>query len=815
MVGGAALQHDQLVAQNEDLDLFGPVWTSLQHHPAHERHEDPIDQRQRHRWIMLGRRQGRTGRPSAVPSVSGTHKISFNTTGRSCRCTPDHEAPGQQPARSIGHPQGGGWGQQDHGSDQVRPSQPRGLRRGLVGAFPKSRPLSRRWLPGAREGCALTERQGNPSRAASKSFPARRWLSDLYKATLRTSSVVGPNEARALAPPPLEQGATVTQLMSGVAAPAGPDAIGQRRIGVLVVVAPPAIRDRQLPLHAPAQMLGRHCHALTWPTVSRHHARVWLAEDRICIEDLASANGTMVNDTRIAGPRVLRNGDRLRFGEVEAVFYAGSARQAPIPRSEGPRIADPALSDTTRYLCAATHIDRHYREHVLDLTIRETHRAVCPSYGVDLSVVARHAAVAHRRACLRDSALATILLAAALLLPLASFAEAERTMVGPAFLGTAAVLMVLAVIVTATDVWIRLSTLSRYLTPGRRPDLDQSQVSVRTSRQLQSLGESGGGNVIVHSVYEPFVGSGIHVDSRSYTLPLLPQDESGDLPTRQPVEFGARELVDEIADALHGLRLDGVQVDRKLFVNGFDVARFAVLLPSPRHRPVPFAPTWLLDQMTEYPTGHARPYLCIRFTGWRGQLVVTTYIRVVVLNGLLYIEEASYFLPPLRAEYLAVDAMHIRTLRERVVAAIGQIAQYTLPSLLGSPGRLFEIARARRRIALQNRSFDRKVHDRVWVDRGTSSSIREQAARTECDRYFMDLDIDMAISVVRQRIPDKIKSFLEARGYQTDKITNIQNNYDQSINLNNVHGNVAGIGHNAHGNHAGGSQPHKPKGRKS
>jgi hypothetical protein len=58
----AALQHDQLVAQDEDLDLFGLVGTSLQHQPAYERYEDPIDQHQRHRWIMLGRIRGRTGR---------------------------------------------------------------------------------------------------------------------------------------------------------------------------------------------------------------------------------------------------------------------------------------------------------------------------------------------------------------------------------------------------------------------------------------------------------------------------------------------------------------------------------------------------------------------------------------------------------------------------------------------------------------------------------------------------------------------------------------------------------------------------------
>ncbi len=50
--------------------------------------------------------------------------------------------------------------------------------------------------------------------------------------------------------------------------------------------------------------------------VSRVHCRITARQEMLNVEDLASTNGTFVNDQRIdTGP--LANGDRLRIGRVE------------------------------------------------------------------------------------------------------------------------------------------------------------------------------------------------------------------------------------------------------------------------------------------------------------------------------------------------------------------------------------------------------------------------------------------------------------------------------------------------------------------
>lgn len=61
-------------------------------------------------------------------------------------------------------------------------------------------------------------------------------------------------------------------------------------------------------------------------SVSWNHAQVWVEGPRAWVQDLASRNGTFVNDDRIHGPTPVTSGDRLRVGErVELRIRGGEA----------------------------------------------------------------------------------------------------------------------------------------------------------------------------------------------------------------------------------------------------------------------------------------------------------------------------------------------------------------------------------------------------------------------------------------------------------------------------------------------------------
>ncbi len=66
------------------------------------------------------------------------------------------------------------------------------------------------------------------------------------------------------------------------------------------------------------------------PSVSGRHARFELIGEDYHLKDLASTNGTRVNGQPIQSI-LLRHGDRIRFGKVEASFESENATAAPPP----------------------------------------------------------------------------------------------------------------------------------------------------------------------------------------------------------------------------------------------------------------------------------------------------------------------------------------------------------------------------------------------------------------------------------------------------------------------------------------------------
>jgi len=63
-------------------------------------------------------------------------------------------------------------------------------------------------------------------------------------------------------------------------------------------------------------------------TVSAYHARLSFQGGQWWLEDLASRNGTFVNDMKVESPIVVTYGDRLGFGRVSFRLEAGSGNEA-------------------------------------------------------------------------------------------------------------------------------------------------------------------------------------------------------------------------------------------------------------------------------------------------------------------------------------------------------------------------------------------------------------------------------------------------------------------------------------------------------
>ncbi|HEY5779370.1 MAG TPA: FHA domain-containing protein [Terrimicrobiaceae bacterium] len=68
-------------------------------------------------------------------------------------------------------------------------------------------------------------------------------------------------------------------------------------------------------------------------SVSSHHADLFLEAGRYHLHDPGSTNGTYVNGEQITDA-ILRNGDELRFGSVEAIFLSDAEASLSQPRPD-------------------------------------------------------------------------------------------------------------------------------------------------------------------------------------------------------------------------------------------------------------------------------------------------------------------------------------------------------------------------------------------------------------------------------------------------------------------------------------------------
>ena len=79
------------------------------------------------------------------------------------------------------------------------------------------------------------------------------------------------------------------------------------------------------------------------------------------------------------------------------------------PGSQGPVGAAPGLDGTTRYLCAAAHLDEKFCDDAIAEFLVEPVRAIPPSPGVDSAAVLREAVAAQTRRRIRDALLLALL----------------------------------------------------------------------------------------------------------------------------------------------------------------------------------------------------------------------------------------------------------------------------------------------------------------------------------------------------------------------------------------------------------------------
>jgi hypothetical protein len=406
-------------------------------------------------------------------------------------------------------------------------------------------------------------------------------------------------------------------------------------------------------------------------------------------------------------------------------------------------------------MCAAAYLDGVFAQQVVDEVIHEDHRAVAIPPGVDIGAVARHCLAACRQKLIRDG-----LLTADLLLALVLFV-AKRGSFGWLVIG-----FLLAWAIVLWDVWSatyyvvvkRLN--SRHFTAEEAP----APTDPNIARRIDELAQAQRGNLTVYSGFLPFSGAGALTGGWSFVVDLRKgrQDALGQSAST-PQELSVAELYEAIRRSLGVLDMPNLEIRDRLYANGGDIREDRSILPDPLRRPLWQVDQQTVDDYTVSPSHRVRHYQCIQVVDWRGELVVTLFLRFSIKDERLFCELSKFVLFPLREELHRYDAYGGK-IRLRNVAGMTRSSFFaTLGLWLRSPKvifRPFTVSRDRARSI-------RDVQQDPYFDYGARVTALDRVRSRDFRRYFQRLDREMYVKVLERTALDTIVEILDQHDIST------------------------------------------------
>jgi hypothetical protein len=397
---------------------------------------------------------------------------------------------------------------------------------------------------------------------------------------------------------------------------------------------------------------------------------------------------------------------------------------------------------------------------VVKRVLRERHRAVAPSYGVDLHAVVRHCIAARRRKLVRALVLSALLLT-----------------VGPLFvsLGASPLGALLRVLVIAWGVVFVGRCLDRYevlagsLLRDRFDVRAAPRASSRDERMIDELERLQLANVTVYSGFSPFVGCGWDHGGWSFVVDVRKgkEDLTG---KRHPHPFRVEELYAALLDTMRSLHIERLRADDRLFMNGRDVRGATWVLPDEFARPMPWVDPAVVHRYIEAPTYRVRHYLAIQLVEWEGELVLSLFLRFNQVGGTLFCEGSYFLLPPVKDKYHEVDDISAVPDARAVLDQVARSAVTAPYLLVAAPFLVLDRLFSRWSERLEGRATRRLIRNRPMFDYGAATTVRQEGMSATYHHYFQKLDELMYFKLIQKQIFESIVTFLDARNIDTSEL---------------------------------------------
>jgi hypothetical protein len=372
--------------------------------------------------------------------------------------------------------------------------------------------------------------------------------------------------------------------------------------------------------------------------------------------------------------------------------------------------------------------------------------------GVDILPVARHCLAALRQKTTRDVLLCLDAgFAFVALFVLRSF-------------GLLLLSFLIAWAVVFWDMWISTyyEVIKRLNAGAFSPQDAPAPLDSRMTRRIEELVASQQGNTTVYSGFLPFVGAGFEVGGWSLVVDL----RKGKPSLGPPSAVDPGEVYAAVREAIEALGIPNLSVEDRLYVQGTDIRSDPDLLPEPTGRPASTIDTAVVQSMIGNSTQRIRHYQCIRVVDWRGELVVSLYLRFPIQSGRMFCEYNNFLLPALKEELHRADALGTSLELRQVVSIFRRSGLATLGLWPRSPRVIFKPLTRTREGSRQLKEVERNP----LFDYGARHTALDRVRSTHYRRFFQRVDKEMYVKVLERVVLDKIIEVLSAHGIDTSPI---------------------------------------------
>ncbi|ROO84830.1 hypothetical protein EDD29_2359 [Actinocorallia herbida] len=427
----------------------------------------------------------------------------------------------------------------------------------------------------------------------------------------------------------------------------------------------------------------------------------------------------------------------------------------------------------TRDLCYSVHVDERLRELVLTTVVDNGSRAVCPSFGIDLARVARHAVRARRRRYVQDA-----LMLAAWLLGLAMTGLAATRGWGTVSVLGAVAAVPVAFVALAGRVY---GDLAAAIDVGRGVKADAPALDAETEARLAEVGQA---KVVIYSTGEndPFIGSGRRLNNFQLgpiDISEAGLDDNGDPKPLLP--FTAVDLHTYLARNMPNMGISGLTARNRLYARGDCVHLIPGLLPDKQRPPATTVHADLLKAGVLQPTEVARTFLCVEHSIRGGDLVVCMYLRAWIEQDLLSVERLVYLLPPLLPRLRVDQDVLVSGRLAAVLKAVLEGARWAPRALTFRPTPYTRPAKERRANAKERRRAKREVRGGYRHDYGSRISVREAVAAYDTTEFHEKSDVADISRRLQYAFLNHVEKFLDDHGVELSRFRDqvkIINRYD-------------------------------------